>query len=391
MKSRVLILGMLIGLVSCSGEPDKVTRELTTEAVCAGGVGEFDVYVERDLSSIGPSGNDVQITEEAVWIVESGSNSVSRFDRQRERFESDFIYVGSDRNPYAALVVDDEVWIANYLANSVSIADQKSGEITIEIEDERLRRPSGFALGSSHIYVGNVNYLSRREGFGEGSVAVIDRQTKAVVGSFSTEFKNPQFLAVEEIEGEEMLFVSSGGAFDMTQDVVRVEGEGGLEIFAINEDPIAPSGKTFALGQAEVELVGAPGRPLFTPDKRRIYLVSANAGAIFAFDVVEKRWIYDAAKPLWIYESAGDATHRAVMDQDGLLWITAFNKDGLYLLDTTCDELIAPLIDLGRVENMLEGPQAIEVTQEGADRVGYFIYSIANGLGRVRMAPADEK
>lgn len=391
MKSRVLILAMFIGLAACSGEPSKVARELTTEAVCEGGAGEFDVYVERDLSPIGPSGNDVQITEEAVWIVESGSNSVSRFDRQTERFESDFIYVGSDRNPYAALVVDDEVWIANYLANSVSVADQKSGEIMVEIEDERLQRPSGFALGSSHIYVGNVNYLSRREGFGEGSVAVIDRQTKSVVGSFSTEFKNPQFLAVEEIEGEEMLFVSSGGAFDTAQEVVRVESEGGLEIFAINEDPISPPGKAFALGQAEIEVVGAPGRPLFTPDKWRVYLVSANAGAVFVFDVEDERWIYDAAKPLWLYESAGDATHRATMDHDGLLWITAFNKDGLYLLDTACDELIAPMIDLGQVENMLEGPQAIEVAQEGADRVGYFIYSIANGLGRVRMAPADEK
>lgn len=390
MKSKAWIMALIFFCAGCAAEPAEEGPELRTKQVCGEGLGAFDVYVERDLSPIGPSGNDLLITDDAVWIVESGANSVSRFDRNSERRESDFIYVGSDRNPYAVLTVDDELWVANYLSNSVSVVDRRSATIIKEIKDERLLRPSGLAVSSTHMYVGNVNFIGRRQGFGPGSVAVIDRHTKQVVNSFATAFKNPQFLAVDEIQGQEVLFVSTGGAFDMTQEVVKVEGEGGLEIFEIAADPVDPAGRSYPLGQAEVEVVGAPGEVLLSPDKRRIYLVSANAGAIFVFDLDDERWIYDAKAPLWIYDAKGDATHRATMDNDGLLWITAFNKDGLYLLDTHCDELIAPMIDLGRVENMLEGPHAIDVVSEGDEKVGYFIYSIANGLGRLRLKPVAD-
>lgn len=392
---QLTVLALVLCTASGCGEDSTgpLEPELRTEAVCADGVGEFDVFVERQISAIGPVGNDLAASTNSVWVVESGSNTVSRLDRETGSYHDFFVDVGNERNPYAATVDETarELWVANYASNTVSVASKDTGEILVEFEDESFENPSTVVLSDTHAYVGNVNFISLAEGYGPGSITVIDRAESQVVGVLETEFKNPQFMAVEVVDGSATLLVSSGGELERRNDRVAVVSEGGLEIFDINADPVTPNRESFALGQLTVGDVGAPGTPLLSPDGGSLYLVSGNAPVLFVFDLLEREWVHDASSPIEIYQTDGDATHKAVMDPDGLLWITAFNEDALYLFDTSCHEKVAPPIDLGRVANMLEGPQSILVVDDGAAREGYVVMTISNALGRVRLVPVEDQ
>ncbi len=387
-----LLLCTALGCGEDSTSP--LELELRTEAVCVDGVGEFDVFIERQISAIGPVGNDLAASTNSVWVVESGSNTVSRLDRDSGSYHDFFVDVGNERNPYAATVDETarELWIANYASDTVSVASMDTGEILEEFEDESFENPSTVVLSDTHAYVGNVNFISLAEGYGPGSITVIDRANSQVVGVLETEFKNPQFMAVEVVDGSATLLVSSGGELERRNDRVEVVSEGGLEIYDINADPVAPDHQSFALGQVTAGNKGAPGEPLLSPDGGRLYFVSGNAPVLFVFDLLGREWVHDASSPIEIYQTDGDATHKAVLDTDGLLWITAFNEDALYLFDTSCLENVAPPIDLGRVANMLEGPQSILVVDDGAAaREGYVVMTISNALGRVRLVPVEDQ
>lgn len=384
----------LLALTGCDEEmAGPLQAELRTDAVCHGGVGVYDVFVERRVSAIGPAGNDLVATDGFLWVLESGSNTVSRFDRAVDEFDSGFIDVGNERNPYS-MAIDEttaQVWIANFATHTVSIADMDSAEILAEIDDESFKNPSAVALTETHAYVANVNFLSLAQGYGPGSVTVIDRQTLSVVASVETAFENPHYLAIYSTNQGPLLFVSGSGAIERAGDRVEVKSEGGLEIFDVQADPIAPTSESFPLGQQEVQTVGAPGRPLLATTTNHLYFVSGIAPVLFVFDLENRRWDYDAASPLEFARADGDATHQAVMGPEGLLWITAFNQDALYLFDTACHKLVAPPIDLGQVADMLEGPHAIVAFQDGEAFESYYLLGIANALGRVRLIPAGDQ
>ena len=245
--------------------------------------------------------------------------------------------------------------------------------------------PSSVALTDSFAYVANVAYRSAAEGYGPGSITVIDRQSQTVSSTFETIFENPHFLSTEVIDGQQTLLVSGAGALDMAQESVTVSSDGGLEWYDIGVDPVDPLVESFSLSQKDEETIGAAGRPILVEERDRLYFVSAIAPVLFVFDLQERRWVYDAISPLILYETDGDATHRAAFGDDGLLWITAFNEDQLYLFDTACDELVAPPIDLGGVADMLEGPQAVTVVDRGDHVEGHYLLSIANYMGRVTL------
>lgn len=382
------VLSLSLIIAGCGDPAEPATDAVTTQAVCDGGLPPMEITLEPQVAQIGPSSNDLIYSHDALWIVESAANRVSRFDLVDHTFEAAQIDVGNDRNPYAVAVDEhsQHLWITNFIADSITVADLSTGEIIDEIVDDSFADPSAVVLTETHAFVSNIDFLSLDEGYGPGSVTVLDRSQRRVVARWETAFRNPQFLALHAIDDRPVLLVSASGALRAQDGQVQVTSEGGLQWFFLDDDLQDPDHESFPLGQAAVATVGAPGRPLVHPDGERIYFTSAIAPVLFVFDLAQRAWRNDAASALPLYDAAGDATHSAAMGADGLLWITAFNDDDLYLLDTACDELIAPAIDLGQVANMLEGPLSITLV-EGDDRVdAYFLMSIANALGRLRLA-----
>ncbi len=371
--------------------PEKVAQ---VERACEEGIAGGELWVEREISSLGPSANEMVSDGEGLWVVESGANRVSRFDLQEQQMESGALDVGSERNPYDT-VIDGEgrLWVSNFLADTVSVFDIEERALIEEIDFEGFENPSSLAVEGGQIYVGSVNYQGS-EGFGEGAVARIDGERLEVVEEVSTTFKNPHFMEVVEWGGRPHLVVSSSAGIDQSGDRVEVDGPGGIELFELDEVGEQPlSGQAYEVGQEAARVVGAPGRAWLSEADQRLYMTSGIAPAIFVFDMAQRQWIYDAQSPIWLFEGAdevGDATHRAAMDDEGVLWITAFNEDKLYLLDTACRAVLGDPIDLGKSAHMLEGSQAIEVIEGDERREVYYARSIANVMGRLLFYPTGD-
>ena len=391
-KSIVMVGWALMLGVGCEPAPGELREPVVrTDAVCPQGVGRFDVFVDGQVAAIGPSANQVEVAAGAVWVLESGSNTVSRFDLESEEYSAYFVDLGNERNPYGMAIdeVGGEMWVANYASNTVSVAALQSGEVLEEIDSEGFANPSAVALTEEYAFVGNVNYLGLSQGFGPGSISVIHRESREVVAQWETAFQNPHYLAVKKWEGREVLVAMTSGAYDLSGEEVLLQGEGGMEWWEITEEE--PVHRVFSIFQERSGgRVGAVGRPHLNRERKRIYAVSGNAPALFAFDLEEEEWVYDAEEPFWLYEGGGDVTHNTAINDEGLLWISSFNRDGLYLLDTKCEELITDVIDLGVAANMLQGVHGIALFRRGEILEGYVILGIANGLWRVRLVPVPE-
>ncbi len=400
-KLRILSVFLAAGFfVSCG--PDETndvlepSQVLESTAVCSvsGAVkpsGNQDYLVYPRLDSIGPSGNEVVVSGPYIWIVESGSNTIRRVDKISGKADANFIDLGNDRNPYQIFVDEEksEMLIANFGTNTLSVADLKSGKIIEEIAHDSLKSPSDVTVTSKYIYVSNVNYLGSTQGYGPGSITILNRKTRAVLGNLPTAHKNPQYITqIETIDGPRIA-ISNGGALRLGANGVFVESEGSLELWYEQEDPLKPMIEVYELGQLAHPTIGAPGRAQITSDGRSVYAVSGISSSIFKLDLAEKRWVYAAENPHKFYESDGNATHNAVMAANDLLYITSFNQDALYVFDTACDEKLMGPVDLGTTGNMLEGPQSIALDSQSEFTDVYFLMSISNVLGKVTVQPKN--
>lgn len=381
-----ILTSMTVG--GCEVEDlDGEVRIHEVEGRCAQGVERVRVSIEPHVSAIGPLANALGSGDGDLWIVESGANTVSRYGPE-VGFGAGFIDVGNDRNPYN-LFVDGErgqIFVANYLAHTVSVADLGTGAVVAEIAHQSLKNPSDVVATARHVFVANVHYLSLAEGYGPGSISIFEREGWNFLGEVETAFKNPQFLELAEGPEGLRLLISAAGALRFGIEGVEVSSEGGLEIWDIADGPLESERQAYGLGQAHTPRIGGPGRPALTVDGTFVYLTSAIAPVLFKFDLKELRWIYDATTPFALYETSQDATHNLVVDKHGLLYVSAFNEDSLFIVDTACDEVLAGPLDLGRWDQLLEGPQSLELlaSEEGSEL--YFIMSIANTLGRVKIS-----
>lgn len=360
--------------------------------ICQEGSGLPSGRVTPDFQTIGPTSNAVRRSDDALWLVESGSNTVSRFDLQEQTLQRGFIDVGEGRNPYD-IAVDSSAqraYITNWLSSTVSVADTETGRVIDELSYETFDFPQGIEVTEDYLYVTNVHFRGGDDAsaFEPGTVTIIDRAERAVLRTVETEFKNPQFVRAIESPGGPRLAIVSSGVITRSADLAS---DGGLELWrpyrpgepvdrTTHPLPVEPD----ASGQPRI---GAPGRPLPEPDGSHLYFTSATAPVVFKFDLQSDTWSRGTQDPIELYESQADTLHHGAFGPDGLLWVTAFNRDSLYVIDPGCDGVLADSIPLGATDALLEGPHGIQVARTGETRYAYYIMSRANALGRLQLDP----
>lgn len=381
----LLSLPLSVATIAC-GTAESANNATDFEGgspVCEGGPDRPSGSVRPNVSAIGPSSNALRRSDDDLWIVESGANTVSTFGLDSNSYREGFVDVGNDRNPYEIAFHDELVFISNWIADSVTVADRSDGSVLTEIEADAFDNPQGLAATEQRLFVTNTELEGRNE-FGAGSIAVVDRPSRSVERRVETAWKNPQYVRVVDSPRGRMLAVSEAGAISIVDGEARLDSPGGLELWPLDAQPPSEERQTFELGFDPESQVGAPGRPLPTPDGRFLYFTSATAPVLFKFDLEQKRWARGISDPIRLYETEGNALHHGRMDSRGVLYVTAFNRDALFLFDTRCDELLAGPIDLGTSADRLEGPQQIE-TVERRDESAAFYITRSNALGRVQL------
>ncbi len=370
------LLPMLVSLLcGCPAPPS--ARHPAGPAVCEDGARSPSATVERTVAVTGPLVSAMRLGDDEIYLVESGDNTVSRFDPSTGAYAV-LVDVGNERGPWDVWVADEELWITNYIGNSVTVADRRTGEVLDEIEHPSFEGPSGIAMLDGRVYVGNVQY--RGDSYGPGSVTVINAQTHEVHGAITTRRQNPQALDV--VAGR--LVVVDSGTF--ANDGAFVAGsEAAVEVWTPTADALLPERSIATLPQVSDAAIGVPGRPAQRRDSTVIYLPSATAPVVFSFDVATVSWVRGSDNPIRLYESKGNALHHAALRDDGILFVTAYNEDTLYLVDTACDEVL-DAIEL-EPSSLLAGPHGVIPIGDAA----YFVLDLAHEVGRVDLDFGDPR
>ena len=378
---------MVLTLAGTSCDPSPPTqgeRRLgAVAAVCPGGPSLRALSVWPEEALLGPASNAILPSAEGLWVVESGANTVSLLTPER-RWRSGELDVGPDRNPYDMTVdAQGRRWVTNVVSDTVSVLDP-GGRLIQEIRHPSLRSPSGVAAWGEHVYVGNANYKGRQQGYGPASVTVISGQRLEVVAEISLTHKNAHFVQVVQTPQGERLAVVTAGELGFGPFGAQPMSDAALELWAQSDDPSQPARQIFTLPRTpEDPRQGAPGRPMVSPDGRALYLTSATAPSLYKLDLERGRWAHDTSNPLVFDELMGDALHHGVMDARGVLYITSFNRDAMFLWDTRCDKRLAGPIDLGLDASLLEGPHGAAIfAQDAAQTDLYYITSLGGALGR---------
>ena len=74
--------------------------------------------VDNAFAILGNSANRVAVTEEYLYVVNSGDNNIQKLDRESGNTVSN-IYIGSTTNPYDILIHDNFAYITGTLSNQV--------------------------------------------------------------------------------------------------------------------------------------------------------------------------------------------------------------------------------------------------------------------------------
>lgn len=380
----------IFALVGACGEPANRSRDAgvaSGDAVCRTGPPRPSVEVEPELATLGGQNRPPRRSGDAIFVVQSGANTVGRYDLESGSYEKDFIDVGeedSNKGPYdlALDATADRGWITNLQADTVTVADTSTGGVLEEIESAPFDSPSGIELTPERAYVTNVE-LDGGE-FGPGSVTILDRAEKSVLETVETEWKNPQHVRrIETPDGPRIAVVDTG--------VITRNGEAetaaGLELWRPSDGFDAASRSTYELGVDRENDVGAPSRPLPAPGGRYLYFTSATAPVLFKFDLERREWVRGVSNPIELYETDELSLNRGAMGPEGVLYVAAFNEDALYGFDTTCDQVLFGPVDLAAAPDLAipEGPIGVVPVRDGGRTDVYFAMSNGNRLGRARL------
>lgn len=370
---RWVIIAALV-LAGCPAAP--AARNPAGPAVCEAGPASPAAAIEREAAITGELVSVMRRDGAEIFVVESGDNTVSRFDTETGSYDV-LVDVGNERGPWDVWVTDDELWITNYIANTVSVADRRTGEVIDEITHDSFEGPSGIAMLDGRVYVGNAQYRGDND-YGPGSVTVINAETHEVYGTVATKRQNPQSIDVVDRK----LVVVDSGTF--SNDGTFVAGsEAAIEVWIPTPDALLPEQNVTRLPLVDDPAIGVPGRPAHRKGSSVIYLPSATAPVVFAFDVETRTWLRGSDNPIRLYETNRNALHHASLSDDGILAVTAFNEDAMYLVDTSCDAVLDEIAL--ESSSMLAGAHAVLSI---GDEV-FFVLERANEIGRVRLDFGD--
>jgi len=266
--------------------------------------------------------NDLVYYEDKLFVVNSGSNSLSIFN------ESSFALIkemdlGPNRNPMK-LIVDDSGrgWITNLMRGTLSVVDMETLEFLFSGEEEISvgTAPEGGDFLNHRVFVCNTGgYNADTQDFAAGSLSVIDSRNFDFQTLALPENANPR--SARAFPQWNQLHVYLTG--------LQSQDDGQILVYQVPED----DGDVVFLNSYSIG-----GSPAFSGSawdsvNQRVYL--SGQGGISVYNPGDMEMLFPSSE-YFFPESADYSTlfgGVAVDSQLERLFITDFNHDNLYVLE----------------------------------------------------------
>jgi len=223
--------------------------------------------VNNAFAVLGNLANRVAASENDLYVVNSGDNSIQKISMENGNTLSN-IYIGSTSNPYDILIQQNTAYVTGALSNKVYFVDLLTESVMEEVTVGG--NPAGMAIWQNKLYVGNTDYAS---GYTNCSISVIDLNINEVIETIPTD-PNPQYL----ITYNDMIHVSCTGNWS---DI-----SGSIQIIDPQQNAVI---QTLPIG-------GYPGS-LTALGNGIIYIGDSMSSGIYAYNSASYEVIYDADSP----------------------------------------------------------------------------------------------
>lgn len=223
--------------------------------------------VENAFAILGNQANRVALRGDYLYVVDSGDNNIRKLDKLNGNMVGN-IYLGASTNPYDILVLGDFAYVTGGLSNRLYKIDLLTDAVVADIAVGN--NPAGMAVWNNKLYVGNTDYAS---GNYNSSLSVIDLEEFQVIGEVYTA-PNPQYL----ISYNDVIHVSCTGNWS---DI-----SGSIQIIDPQTDEI----------MEELLVGGYPGS-LTALGNGIIYIGDSMNSGIYAYDSNNYEVLYNANSP----------------------------------------------------------------------------------------------
>jgi DNA-binding beta-propeller fold protein YncE len=241
-----------------------------------------DNTVDNNFAGLGNIPNKVFVTEENLWVVNSGDNSVQQISTQSgETIANHFVATGS--NPWDCVLEENYLYVSGLISSKVYKMDASTGEVLAWVEVGN--SPGAMRVHRNKLYVCNAgSYLTNYSG---SSVSVIDLDTFSVIQTIEVE-ANPQYI----VEYNGLLHVSCTGNWaDVTGRICIL-------------DPVEDT-----LNDV-IDLGGSPGN-IWINEQGIAYVGDAGGFSLYSYNADDFSLINPASEPL--PHAASDLTGNSSM------------------------------------------------------------------------------
>lgn len=313
----------------------------------ANGLGESLTLVERksgvwnstpDIISLGQAPSEIKVRGKLCYVINSLSNSIQVIDID-EMVTVREISTGAGSNPVSMSFLDDTTaFVSCYFSNEVIEVDLLNGEIPARIKlpsgsdlphDDGVKtyaRPWGIEIVGNRCFVACANLSMMHVAGGPGLIAEINPITRKLENIYPLSGRDTSGLIYSD-RYPSRLFAVSAGDYIVGKGFT---GNGKVESFDIE------TGRVFQ----SIDVPGAPFSGTVGPDDILI-LENALEGVVLRIDPRQGHLLESYRLPVYGYSLSYASS---IVALPGLLGITEFNSDRLYLLEPSSGDILAELV-----------------------------------------------
>ena len=305
-----------------NGKPYLVTVGTRSETLSI--LSEPDGTMQQSVAQTSQSPNDILQYNGSIYVLNSLSNSVTVYDEETLKLTNEFS-VGDDTNPYKFLIQNGQLWITAYMTHEVLVyttGGDRIRAIPLSKVGSYYPFPEGIATDGSRIFAAckdssDVTAVTCNPN--GGRVAVIRGDTvECYIPTHA-----PDTSAVY-VHGGKLYIISSG---------TYISGSGFIEngiIESIALADISPTGENVTTIHARNNSFGA-----CLINGAKAFCGNLGNGKLIRYDISDSDWTQTASLEFDGSGSLAFVSGMAYDDSRNILWVTEFNGNKLYRIDTT--------------------------------------------------------
>jgi hypothetical protein len=311
----------------------------------------------------GSAPNQILLHDNSLFIVNSMDNAIQKIDlTDGPTNKNPFISFTTDSYPYFMTIDYNNVLIVtNLIGNSYSRVkiEMPLMKVTKSFDDESsLKAPEGIATNENNIFIANADYTTDENWvttYNDGFITIINKSNDVFVKKIATTQKNPQRVFILNNK----LYVINSGIIEFNESYIGYpKSDSGIDILDLSD--IDAGFTNIKIPFTDGELSGFAGSYTLSKDNKTLYLASGTAPELYAYDIENNTMIRNTDNPIIVDNfDTPSSVMLNLTTVENYLFVTNFNNDTLYVIDTNNDYKVILKANIGEDSETMEGAQGI--------------------------------